>query len=77
MKQTQNWGYIIEKNQDILFQCNQVLEQKKRDYERKFLDVFSEDINALKTEKNTERKKISDCRYQSGFGWNGGNVQEH
>ncbi len=58
LKQTQNWGYIIEKNQDILFQCNQVLEAKEKGYEKEFLDVFSEDINALKTEKNTEGKRF-------------------
>lgn len=40
LKQTQNWGYIIEKNQDILFQCNQVLEAKEKGYEKEFLDVF-------------------------------------
>ncbi len=58
LKQTKNWGYIIEKNQALLFQCNQVLETKEKGYEKKFLEVFSEDINALKTEKNTEEKRF-------------------
>lgn len=58
LKQTKNWGYIIEKNQALLFQCNQVPETKEKGYEKKFLEVFSEDINALKTEKNTEEKRF-------------------
>ncbi len=58
LKQTKNWGYIIEKNQDILFQCNQVLEAKEKGYEKEFLDVFSEDINALRIKKNTEGKRF-------------------
>lgn len=58
LKQTKNWGYIIEKNQALLFQCNQVSETKEKGYEKKFLEVFSEDINALKTEKNTEEKRF-------------------
>ena len=58
LKQTKNWGYIIEKNQELLFQCNQVLETKEKVYEKKFPDVFSEDINALGIEKNTEGKRF-------------------
>ena len=58
LKQTKNWGYIIKKNQALLFQCNQVSETKEKGYEKKFLELFSEDINALKTEKNTEEKRF-------------------
>lgn len=58
LKQTKNWRYIIEKNQELLFQCNQVLETKEKVYEKKFSDVFSEDINALGIEKNTEGKRF-------------------
>ncbi|WP_283684818.1 Cas10/Cmr2 second palm domain-containing protein [Parablautia sp. Marseille-Q6255] len=58
LKQAKNWGYIIEKNQDLLFKCNQIQEQEEKTYEKQLSDEFSEDINALRPEKNAERKRF-------------------
>lgn len=63
LKQSKMWNPIIEKNKDVLFQFQEIKEEKFSDKEEN-LESFAKTINALYQKKEGEEEKIvSELRF--------------